>query len=86
MPGTNGEADHKKLGENESGESDGNDVIEVLLEEKQRAEHDGGALIDADEHPQEERLVGERAAFRELFVQLRVRECDLRRHVLVKDQ
>ena len=61
VPRADGQADHQVLGEDERRERDGHYVTQVLVEQLQAAVHDHRALIDADQHPQQERLVGQRA-------------------------
>ena len=84
VPCAHGEAHHEQLGEYERRERDRHNVVKVLLEEDERAVYDCRALVHAYQAPQQKCLVRQRTAFGQLLVQLRVRQCDQGRHVLVK--
>ena len=64
VPGADGECDHDEFGEDERRERDGDDVDELVLEQDERSVHDHSALVDADQHPHEERAEVERATLK----------------------
>ena len=86
MPGPDGEGHHGQLSQDERGEADGHDVQEVLLEQEQRPEHDHPALVNGDQDPDEEGLVGQTPALSELLVELGIGHGHLARDVPVEAQ
>ena len=86
MPGVDLERDHEQFRNNQGGEGDADNVDELTIEQENGKDDDRAALVDADQHPREERLEGESAALQQLFVQFRITLHNGLANILVQDQ
>lgn len=84
VPGAHGKREHEKLRENDGRKGDGHHVDKLVVKEQNAAVHNHRALVDGDEDPNEEGLVGQGTALHQL-VQLRKLEHEPRCDVLVED-
>lgn len=86
MPFVDFKGDVQQLGQDQGREGDGHDVQERVFEQEYSQQHNNTSLIDALEHPNEERFVRQRTALLKFLVELGVFEGLILVNVFVEHQ